>query len=532
MSARPGRWPALVRAGRGLRARPGRVLALACGGRGGAPPARWLLLVLASAALSACAYYNSLYNARRSFADAERARVRGDAAGATAAYRASLARAAASYRRDSTGRWSDEALELVGLSRFWLGEDTRAAAAFERALGRGVRGERRAREQAYLGAALARAGRPGPALPYLDSAVVGLDGRSDQDAFARLWRARARFASADTARAWADLDAARAQPGGFGLEAGLEAAARAVAARDSARAAAAFAGLLDRSDAAARADSLRALARAAVAAFDPAAVRAFLAPAAPGHWPAAAALDLALFRASLAAAGDTIDALAEAMHIAASADPTLATRARLSAARWRIAAAGALPAAVAVASALRTIGPDPEATRLLAALDRLDGLASRAAAEPLALFAAAELARDQLDAPLLARGLFLAYAERAPAAVWAPKALLAAASLADGPARDSIRERLAIYEGNVYVRASTGASVDSSFTVAESDLARALRGLGSGAVSDTAALGRRDTAKVALPRKPDTMSPADTASSAAGIPGRNDRRGAGRDTVR
>lgn len=550
--------------------------------------ARRLLRMIAAAtaalAISACgitAYYNSLYNAKRAFTDARRAAARGDNGGAAAAYTTTIERAAASYRKDSTGHWSNEALDLIGRSYFGLGDYGRARAAFEHLLVRGVRGDGRAAAQAYLGAALVRLGEPALALPPLDSAAARLAPKGELGAFARIWHARARFALNNPGDAWRDLEQAGTSGGPLGVEAQLEAAARALTARDSARAAVAFAGLLARSDASARADSVRALSDAAAALWGARAARSFLAQVARSPWHTPERLRLTLYRAGLAvAAGDTAAALAEAGTVVSGPDRNRAGEARVAIARWRLAQARDLPAADAVRGDLLPAIAMPEAQILLRSLKTLDIMVGRASSgEPLSLFAAAELARDELNAPVLARRLFLAYADMVPGAPWAPKALLAAAQLATGPALDSIRTRLAPLSASVYVRAANGQPVDSTFTVVESRLDRAISSLRAsaaveaarrdagvtravavldsvrdklrsdsmrvvcGAFADSLGIaGERgdslraacmagDSAKVALLLKPDTMKRADSLAARRRLPGRRNPAGQARDTA-
>jgi hypothetical protein len=81
---------------------------------------------------------------------------------------------------------------------------------------------------------------------------------------------------------------------------------------------------------------------------------------------------------------------------------------------------------------------------------------------------AAETARDELGASRLARNLFLSYAEVQPAAVWAPKAILAALDLTDlssdarheagpSPSAEELRQRLLDdYGDSPYVQAFFG----------------------------------------------------------------------------
>jgi hypothetical protein len=92
---------------------------------------------------------------------------------------------------------------------------------------------------------------------------------------------------------------------------------------------------------------------------------------------------------------------------------------------------------------------------------------------------AAETARDLLEAPRLARHLFLTYAAENADALWAPKAILAALYLTpldsdpaapggnDGPSAAELRERLLEdYQDSAYVQAFFG-GVGAQFTFQE-----------------------------------------------------------------
>src|SRR5690606_34553192 len=110
--------------------------------------------------------------------------------------------------------------------------------------------------------------------------------------------------------------------------------------------------------------------------------------------------------------------------------------------------------------------------------------------QPLALFAAAETARDQLGAPALARSLFVAYADVAPSAVWAPKALLAAIAVDPGsPEADRLRRRLDAHAGNVYLAAIGGSNGGAQYELAENRLSGTLSTLRQRARTDA---DRRD----------------------------------------
>jgi tetratricopeptide (TPR) repeat protein len=91
---------------------------------------------------------------------------------------------------------------------------------------------------------------------------------------------------------------------------------------------------------------------------------------------------------------------------------------------------------------------------------------------------AAETARDELNAPLLARTLLLEYANTQPQSLWAPKAILAVLDLTDldsgapeaatnGSSAEELRRRLAEdYGDSAYVRALIGGA-QSQFTYEE-----------------------------------------------------------------
>jgi hypothetical protein len=95
---------------------------------------------------------------------------------------------------------------------------------------------------------------------------------------------------------------------------------------------------------------------------------------------------------------------------------------------------------------------------------------------------AAETARDEFDAPRLARNLFLEYADSMPEALWAPKAVLAALHLAvvdsvrssgadGGPTAAELRRRLEEdYGDSPYVRAVFGGEGEGRFSYGDLEL--------------------------------------------------------------
>jgi tetratricopeptide (TPR) repeat protein len=433
-----------------------------------------LPLLLAGLALS-CGYFNSMYNAQRRFGDAERAARAGNNVEAARAYAESIERAASSYRGHPRGRWADDALLLIGRARFALGEYDAAVAAFQTLLEMPPDPELRTATLAWMGAAELQSGLAAAAEARLDD-VLAADPQEGLRSFARLWRARARFRNGNVQAAWADLDAVAAA-GNDRSAAALEGAGRAIEFGDSARFRHAVAALSAASDGARWSDTLATFVTDARARFGPAITLSTLEAVDRGPWPAAAREPHTIMRIELLAeAGDTTQAITQAVRFAERASPASAGRVRVLAARLELASVDSVPDLARVRALLLPVLDHADARALIRSVKVIEVLLERAAeGQPLALFAAAELARDELHAFALARQLFLAYAEIVPDAVWAPKALLAAAALASsGTELDAIATRLHAHADNVYARAVQGSTDEEMFRTAEERLARSL----------------------------------------------------------
>jgi len=473
---------------------------------------RRAIFLSAVLALSACAYFNALYNAKRHFADAERAAVRGDLGLAYSNYGTAIEKAARSLRRDPDGRWADDALYLIGRAHFARGDYREAAAALERLLRETDDAGIRTGAFAYLGAVAVRLGEPAAAVTRLDSAVARADKGSELAAFARLWRARARFALAEEEAAWPDIEAAASIDGAMGREARLEWATRAVQLDQPDRATAAFAALFRDKDAHVAADSVAALAARAGQRWGGAQTAALLDGVTSSAWPSAARDALRLRRAELlAAAGDSAEALREARAIAGRAAGSTADRARVVMARWALAAAQDMEDLEDVRNLLLPAIADAEARRLVQALKALAVLVELPSSQPLALFAAGELARDELRAPHVARSLFVAFADIAPTSIWAPKALLAAIAIdPESEEATSLRRRLESHRGNVYLAAVSGGEPGPRYEQAENMLSGALANLHRHARDEAA---RRDALLVQALTRLDSLRAAARADS-------------------
>jgi hypothetical protein len=442
----------------------------------------FLAPVVLAAALSGCGYFNSLYNANRQFADAERAAARGDVATSRVAFRTSIDKAAVSYRGHPQGRWSADALLLIGRARFALGEDEEAAAAMRHLLSSSASTAARALANAYLGASLVRLDSVALALPHLDSAVAELKSGTDHAAFARLWRARASFHLGNAETAWPDLEQAAAHPAAA-VEASLEIARRAVAARDSARLAYAAARLAALRDGERTSDDLALLLHAAAGQWSPAVVLQATAPLERTAWRADAANHLSMARAEIAhRAGDPANATRIAMTVAQTTRGGAGSRARVLAATWRLEDAQTVGDLEQVERLLLAAYDDGDALDLLRRTRAVQLLATRgmSPAASISLFAAAELALE-IGAPLLAHALFLDFVALVPDSPWAGKAALAAHAIAPD---DRTRRSLSRLEHNPYVRATAGSSDNDDLSLAEQRLARGITGLRADALAE------------------------------------------------
>jgi tetratricopeptide (TPR) repeat protein len=477
-------------------------------------PVRSLALALALApalAATGCGYFNAMYNAQRRFGDARSLERHGDRTGAARAYLDAIDRAATSYRGHPNGKWADDALLLIGRSRFALGEYEASRAAFRTLLGMQPEPQMAATARAYIGAATVALGEPADAVAMLDDALAArLDDR-DAVALAHLWRARARFDLGDAAAAWADLDAAASVGGAVGTDARLEMAGRAAAAGDTARVRQSAERLFADAAAAHTSDSL-AIVVAAAADVSGAAWAASLLHDVGRVWPAASREMHELARIRFTAeAGDTAAAVDDALRLAGRASAVNANRARTVAARLALAGTDDVARLDAVRAMLLPAIADPEARDLVHFVRAVEVLLARATndGEPLALFVAAEIAREELNSPGLAYRFFLAYADAVPDALWAPKALLAAADLDPVAIRD-VAARFSSRSDNVYVRAVNGEADPEAYRVAELTLARTLAAQRESALQEADARDVRVTSVIARLDSLDAVARADS----------------------
>ena len=428
--------------------------------------------LLATTLLWGCVYYNGIYNAEHLYREAERYRLAGDDSLADIRYEDVVRKAARGYRQDPEGPWAGQALYLLGRARLRLGELSAAQAALEEAEARSDDEQLRMGVAMHVGATLLDRGDNRGALQRLNRALQGLD-PGPELAEAHLLRSRVLLAGDGADAGWWDLDRAAALNRDLRVAAAMDRIRWALELDQINRAREGARRLLSYPEAAFQRDSVVVLLRAVARVWGPDEVASLLAGA-DYAWGRMARGDALLARAELLfEAGDTAGARIQAEEVAGGFGEA-AAEARILLARWTLEVARDLST---IEDARRTLLPaeeHPEVAEFLSALEQTEALAEGGLTEPLAWFAAAEVARDGLGAPVLARGLFLAYAAGAPNEPWVAKALLAALAVSrEEGDRAWLRGRLESRADSPYVLAAHGASAPG-FEVLEEELARRL----------------------------------------------------------
>lgn len=425
--------------------------------------------VLGVVIFSGCAYYNTRYNSERLYDEAESLRQMGLDSLAEARYQDVIRKTADAYRGRPTGEGVAQTLFLLGRAQLRVGQPREARAALAQAASLAQEPGLRPQILVHLALASARIGEEALALALLDEAFTeGLTGQPLGEAF--LLRGRLRLGQASTAKGWDDLDRAAAADPSVAVEAGVDRLRWGVHHRDLQRSRSALARLLVNEEAGEWVDTISALVSAAAAGWSPSVAATLLGDLEEASWDRAARSRLGLQQARLMyLAGDTAVGEAQAWRVARGRGESVA-QARLLLARWVLDRTRDLGDAQSVLPILLPVGDEPEIAELVDAVQLLDRFSGIGLDEPLGWFAAAEVARDRLDAPILARGLFLAYADTDPADPWAPKALLAALNVsADAEDQAWLRGRLEAHRNSPYVQAARGGSA-TGFEALEEEL--------------------------------------------------------------
>jgi hypothetical protein len=448
------------------------------------------VLVLA-AALAGCTYHNVMHNAGGLYVRAEMDRRAGRDTLALAAYADVARKTGVAVRERPDAEWVDDALLLYAKAQLRLGALSAAAGALEEAGRRDPDPVRLAEIDVYRAVVDDLTGSTAQAFERVNASLqtmvsarlrdqpevrvpaLGRDALVD----AHLLRGRLLLRQGRGEPGWWDLDRAveiepRVRP-----EAGVERLRWAVAQAERDRTLRSFDALLADNQAAMRVDTVAVLLETARSTWGPAETAAIMASVDSSDWERPARGRLALQRARyLDEAGDTAAAVRIALDVSRGLGGS-AAEARLLFADWRSERARDLTEAYALRPLLLPASGDPLVAQRLSAIDELQALVEVGLDEPLGWFAAAEVARDRLRAPLLARGLFLAYGDQAPREPWVPKALLAALETSpDEGDRAWIRGRLEAYPESPYVLAAHGGPA-AGFAELEEELQMRLREL-------------------------------------------------------
>ncbi|HSG82222.1 MAG TPA: hypothetical protein VLC48_08235 [Gemmatimonadota bacterium] len=438
-----------------------------------------LIISAAVATAAGCVYFNQLYNANRLFEQG-----RSDVeSGRTGSGQASLATAISKAERivqnNPNSRWADDALRLIVRSRILRGEWEEAAAAGEQLLTYARNHEDSVEVAGYLGTAKLYLGEIATADSLLS---VALTADPDDEVRASLYlnRGRARAALRRQDEADADFAAASALRPKW-VEPRLDRVRLLVGLRRSEQAAAEMAALFDLPLNEAEERQVINLVDFLAASSPETGVAALTDVESSSLRPEDRARlvkmrgdmkieigrteeGLADYRLAVSMAPESLSAVEAEAAIIKRRLTTTRVPEELEAPRTMMVRLSRIPA----------FRSSQEASRLRDMLIRMDFWISSGA---LGYMLAAEAARDELEAPVLARRLFLTYADAEPAALWVPKAILAALELtdldSDAPSADELRQRLLEeYGQSAYVQAITGGA-GAQFTY--EDLEQGLR---------------------------------------------------------
>jgi hypothetical protein len=195
-------------------------------------------------------------------------------------------------------------------------------------------------------------------------------------------------------------------------------------------------------------------------------------------WMASGRDSVALVRAELALrGGDTLTATTELTNLASRSVAVVANAARIRLARARLPVIDRLEDLQELRNILLPAISEPAVPPLLRNMRIVEVLVQKAqsSGQTVALYAAAEVARDELLAYPLARRLFTTFVDVAPQTPWSGKALLAAIALApDAPEATALRERLTTLQASPYAQAMQAGADPEAFAIAEERLQRSL----------------------------------------------------------
>ncbi len=272
----------------------------------GPVPRTLLVSACASLLLTGCVYFNTVYNAKELYRETELARLAGQDTALAERYREVIDKASRAYSEDAGGKWSDDALLLVGQAQLRRRALREAEEAFESVLEATDNPVVRRQATLYLGAVDVASGRPALGAPLLDEALVTVVDPLVK-AEGHLWRARALLQQGYVDQGWWDLDRVAEAHRTHVASAGLERLIWGIALGDSARTLEGVQTLIFTSNARAYGDSIRRLLHAAAERWSPAVSADVMVNAEQARWSRIERDRLLMTRAEFAyEAGDTV----------------------------------------------------------------------------------------------------------------------------------------------------------------------------------------------------------------------------------
>lgn len=413
-----------------------------------------LLLVGVAATASGCAHHNVVRNAGELYGLAELDRMAGRSAEAEQRYGHVVRKTSTALVSRPDGPWAGEAFFLLGSAHYRLGQLREARGALASAsnvspdLGTAV--------SVFL-ALVDEAG--GDYVRAMHRVSDALDGElsSAVRAEAHLLRGRLHLRRGAVEAGWWDLDRAEEAYGAVRVDAALIGFDGALQTGDPDRATEALARIFGYRESSRRSDEVEGRLAEARRRWGTPAVLAMTEAAGDPGWPRVETGRLRLLRARLLhAVGRRGEARTLAESVRGGLDEA-ATEARLLIASWDAVESRGVSDLGAIRRTLLPGADDPRVAEQLDALDQIEALVDRGLSEPIAWFAAGEIAREVVGAPYLAHGLFLAYASAGVDEPWIPKALLAAVWVSEDEEEEAwLLGRLEAYRSSPYVLAASG----------------------------------------------------------------------------